>query len=523
VRQTLLYIPPEIAGLPVFGFGLLLAAWVIGSVVFMAWLVRKQGWRGDTWSYAPLLLLVAAIIRWLLPALCSERGLPIRGYGAMMLTAVVTATLLAAWRGWRVGLHPDLIFTLAFWLFVPGLVGARLFYLVEYWSKTYWPVFQGQGLRAGVVAVLNVSEGGLVVYGAFAGGVLGLLLFVRRYHLPLLAVCDLIAPSMLLGLALGRVGCLLNGCCFGGVCEHPWAVTFPWSSPAHRQQVIAGEMSVYGLTLANGPTGMPVVSVVEPGSPAERDGLKPQQQIREINGRLVDSVENADYALLEADKLVILIQKEDGESVFRVVDDPPQDTPSFAPDGRGQLRIYGLQLDGSQHDPPVITAVRAQSAEALAGLRVGQRIAMLNGRPVPTIGELRGLLETHRTHPWLRLETTGSPAVVELSLPRPLARSLPVHPTQVYSTIDALVLCLLLLAYDRFRRRDGALFALMITVYPITRFLVEMIRHDEPKIYGTGMTISQNVSVMLLLLAAGLWFYILHRPPEATFAKIAAG
>ena len=59
------------------------------------------------------------------------------------------------------------------------------------------------------------------------------------------------------------------------------------------------------------------------------------------------------------------------------------------------------------------------------------------------------------------------------------ARSLPVYPTQIYSSLDALLLTLLLLAYDPFRRRDGELFALMLSVYAMTRFLIEILRTDE--------------------------------------------
>ena len=65
------------------------------------------------------------------------------------------------------------------------------------------------------------------MYGAFFGAMAGMIYFVRKHSLPLLAVCDLIAPSMMLGLAIGRIGCLMYGCCFGAVCHHDWAITFP--------------------------------------------------------------------------------------------------------------------------------------------------------------------------------------------------------------------------------------------------------------------------------------------------------
>jgi len=99
------------------------------------------------------------------------------------------------------------------------------------------------------------------------------------------------------------------------------------------------------------------------------------------------------------------------------------------------------------------------------------------------------------------------------------ARSLPVHPTQIYSTIDALLICIVLLAYDPFCRRDGALFALMINIYAVTRYLIEILRTDEAPISGTGMSISQNISLVLLVLVAALWFYILRRSIGRAFVR----
>ena len=123
--QTLFSIPAQIAGIPLFGVGLLLAVWAVASVAILAWLAWRQGFNADTWGYVPVLLLVGAIVRWLLPALCENGGLPIRGYGVMMFLAVVTGTTLAAWRGRRLGIDPDTIFSLAFWMLLPGIVGAR--------------------------------------------------------------------------------------------------------------------------------------------------------------------------------------------------------------------------------------------------------------------------------------------------------------------------------------------------------------------------------------------------------------
>jgi phosphatidylglycerol:prolipoprotein diacylglycerol transferase len=95
---------------------------------------------------------------------------------------------------------------------------------------------------------------------------------------------------------------------------------------------------------------------------------------------------------------------------------------------------------------------------------------------------------------------------------RESAWSLPVHPTQVYSAIDGLVLFLLLSAYAPLRRRDGEVMALLMVTYPITRFLIERLRDDE-NVVAAGMTISQAISVGLLLAGLVFWAWLWRRPP----------
>ena len=105
-------------------------------------------------------------------------------------------TALAVYRGNKRGLVPDTIFSLGLWMFLPGIIGGRLFYIIEYWENYRQATF-GKTL----LAAMNIAEGGLVVYGALIGGTLGMILFVRKHHMPLLAICDLVAPSIVLGLA----------------------------------------------------------------------------------------------------------------------------------------------------------------------------------------------------------------------------------------------------------------------------------------------------------------------------------
>src|SRR4029079_15885832 len=102
-----------------------------------------------------------------------EQGLPIRGYGVMLLLAVSSAVALLVHRAKRRGYEPELILSLAFWLFLAGIVGARMFYLIEYWQ----PQFHKETLAETLKAVLNITQGGLVVFGSLIGGAVAALIF----------------------------------------------------------------------------------------------------------------------------------------------------------------------------------------------------------------------------------------------------------------------------------------------------------------------------------------------------------
>lgn len=254
--------------------------------------------------------------------------LRIFGYGAFLVLALFAAVGLAAWRARRVRLDPESFYDLALWLILGGLIGARGFFVVQYWGTKVHSLSD----------VFRIWEGGIVLYGSMLGGLAAFFLFRLRHPLPLRPAVDVIAPALALGIAIGRLGCFMNGCCYGDTCDHPWAVAFPG----------------------------PRVGV--PGNP-------------------------------------------------------------------------NLELPGSG---PWFDQVR-------------------NGR-----------------------------------IPRAAAWSLPTHPTQLYSALDGLVLCLLLSAYYPLRRRDGEVMGLFLLTYPITRFLIEWLRNDEGAQLG-GMTVSQLISVGLFL------------------------
>jgi phosphatidylglycerol:prolipoprotein diacylglycerol transferase len=428
MQQTLFHIPDQIAGLPMFGLGLLFGLWLVTSIAIVAYLVKKQGWTPETRSYLPVLLVIGGVVTFLLPALIEEGGVPIRGYGVLLLLAVVSGVGLCLHRAQRMGVNPDTIYSLAFWMFIGGMLGARLFYVIEYWNQ-----FQRGSFGETIAAIVNVAQGGLVVYGSLIGALVAFTVFVSRHKLPALALADLIAPGMALGLCLGRIGCLLNGCCFGGICEppdfgHRWAVTFPWGSP-------------------------------------------PQQRQTE----------------------------------------------------RGQLDFHGIKLSEDAKSPPTINEVLADSPAALAGLEAGDTIRSIRrpadelGGPVLATAEARDYLdELSGPNAVLEVIVAGDPSAKTLTIANSLPRTRPVHPTQIYSAINAALICLLMIAVYPYRTRDGQVIALMLTIYPITRFLLEIIRQDESPVFGSGMSISQNVSMMLICGIVGLWIYVLRsRKPLA--------
>lgn len=447
--QTLFYIPERVFGLPVFGAGILLAVWLVVSIVVLAIQIRRRGWNSDTLSYAILLGVIGGVIYFVLPNLCvtithhglplpgEPRGLPIRGYGTMLLLAVLAAVGLAMYRARRWGIDPDLVFELALWAIIPGIIGARAFHVIEYWPQEYGPVLYERGLAAALTAVINVPRGGLVVYGSLIGGVLGIGYFLYRRRLPLWPLLDLITPSLVLGLAIGRLGCFLNGCCFGGACELPWAVQFPPESPAYVDQLEHGRLFIQGIKLQadEQQDGLPLVTEVASDTHAARSGMEPGEHLVEINGH-------------------------------RLVADSPEDPAPI---------IVALRVLGYFGQPPETVAVTTLE---------GHRYAWRGGNVLP-------------------------------------ARSLPIHPTQLYSSLGACLIFFLLLAYEPFRKRDGELWTVLMTVYPINRFLLEILRTDEPGLLA-GLSISQIVSLFVLLAAVGVWIYLLRKPAGVTYPRYQA-
>ena len=139
-------------------------------------------------------------------------------YGLMMAIGVYVGWWLAARRARQEGLSADLVGDIVLVSIIAGIVGARvLWFILDRDPGDSWLVF------------FKVWEGGLVFYGGLGGAVVADLAYLRLKRQEVLRVADVLAPSVALGQAFGRVGCFLNGCCFGGpaTAGFPLALRFP--------------------------------------------------------------------------------------------------------------------------------------------------------------------------------------------------------------------------------------------------------------------------------------------------------
>ncbi len=147
-------------------------------------------------------------------------------------------------RAKKIGVSPTKALDLSFVIMVSGFIGARLLHIIyeepQYYLDKPFEVFK-------------FWKGGFVFYGGFLGTLFGGYLFVRLKKLSFMAWADFFAPMGALGYAIGRLGCFFNGCCYGQICELPWAVQFPGLSPLgiarHPTQLYAVAWEVLTLLL----------------------------------------------------------------------------------------------------------------------------------------------------------------------------------------------------------------------------------------------------------------------------------
>jgi phosphatidylglycerol:prolipoprotein diacylglycerol transferase len=141
----------------------------------------------------------------MLPEICHIGSFTIYSYGLMLVLAFFVCAYLSNLQARKEQMDPEQIFNLFFYVFIFGIIGSRVFYVL---------------LNAGFylhnpLEIIMLQHGGMAWFGGLIFGTVSALQFIKKHKMDLLRSLDLMAPFIALGQAIGRIGCLLNGCCFG--------------------------------------------------------------------------------------------------------------------------------------------------------------------------------------------------------------------------------------------------------------------------------------------------------------------
>ncbi len=165
-------------------------------------------------------------------------GVKIHSYGVMLVIAFLVGILLGQRRAAKFGLSKENVLDAAFWALILGILGARALYIIQEWG------YYSQHTRE----IYKLQFDGLTSFGGLIGGFLGLILWAKRSKKPLLSILDMATACFLLAHPIGRIGCLLNGCCYGHQCDLPWGVPVEGLlGKYHPAQVYDGLMNLAAL------------------------------------------------------------------------------------------------------------------------------------------------------------------------------------------------------------------------------------------------------------------------------------
>ncbi|MGA7124606.1 MAG: prolipoprotein diacylglyceryl transferase, partial [Polyangiaceae bacterium] len=187
-------------------------------------------------------------------------------YFVLLLSGFLFATAVGALWAHRIGESADVVVDLGLAMLLAGVAGARIFHVFvdgQFWdyvhlctdpTKVDWPLGRQECLSSAYDGVWDAAKGlchpkeadcfqwakfwagGLTYYGGFIGASIAAWFVLRRDGFPFWKAADMAGFAVPLGLAFGRMGCLLAGCCFGATCDLPWSVAFPSRSAASESQ-----------------------------------------------------------------------------------------------------------------------------------------------------------------------------------------------------------------------------------------------------------------------------------------------
>lgn len=171
----------------------------------------------------------------------SRGAITLHSYGLFLVLGFFLSVYLACVEAKRRGVDPNILLDMAMPLLLVSILCCRVLYFLIYPSQ-----WQGIG------AFFQIWNGGLSFHGAFIGAVSVIAYFCWSRKISFFRLADIIVPGALAGYAIGRIGCLLNGCCYGHVCELPWAVQFSMEGnralltpPSHPAQAYSTLLSLF--------------------------------------------------------------------------------------------------------------------------------------------------------------------------------------------------------------------------------------------------------------------------------------
>jgi prolipoprotein diacylglyceryl transferase len=422
-------------------------------------------------------------------------ALRIYSYGLMLVAGFLVGIYLARWRARRSGEDPDVITRCGLLALVGGIVGGRVAYVVQHWQDEF------AAAADPLAAALDVTSGGLIYHGGLILATVMVIAYLRIKRLPVRRYLDIVAMSLMVGLAFGRAGCLLNGCCFGASCRADWPLGMRF--PMFSKPLVKLTSGTDGFSRENQEPS-PVyahqfsLGLVRPGERLFDPG--PPRRIwppRYLHGRLSN------------DQVAELLDASRWEADFRALagDDGRISEEEWR---RGLVEGTGL-LRGSENFYQAV-------------LRFDR-----GGDGQLDSGEMRDYLEARRAWVLARFDMNGDGSLdaaerdaanaylqEDLFALAAATRSEPVKPAQLLSLIGALVVAGLLWGFYRLRRREGQVFAFMAMLYPIVRFVEEGIRDQNSHDLARGL-LTHNQVTAVAIAAAGLllWLGLQRLPPSA--------
>lgn len=149
------------------------------------------------------------------PILFELFGISFPSYGVFVALGSLAAFFWVYMEGKRLGLDPEKALDVAFWILIGAIIGSRVLHVIVDWD--FFTRYPAEAFR--------IWNGGLVLYGGFFGVLIASAIAIKVKKMPPGKTLDAIAPATVLGAMIGRMGCLLNGCCYGRPSYASWAIS----------------------------------------------------------------------------------------------------------------------------------------------------------------------------------------------------------------------------------------------------------------------------------------------------------